>query len=310
MKKAYLPLMAALLLLISCVQELPPEPGIPGGGEAPVGKAAGVYPGFATSENLAVSTPIEFVSADPTGEGTVDFPVIVQNEDYVYKIYYVLDTKNMKWEQVDFTAGGLGISTVGSTNWISKEVRETLKLPQKYLNIDTALNEQDVTMMVIAYACTRTDTGWDCHGDGGSTGSWMLHEFTIKWRKTAPLTVALENGFAVKNADGVMIAYFDPKGNLILKGTKLTGTVPVSSTDPEFRAFVFKDSAGTVAAVIDQDGKLSTLGTISASQASCTPSSNDEFIVKDTEGIAVSLIDLTTGNICLTGSLVENYDFP
>ena len=109
------------------------------------------------------------------------------------------------------------------------------------------------------------------------------------------------NKVYIKN-QGQNVAWFGDRGNIVLKGpcqVKPTCTPPADS-------FIFKNSAGDTVAYIDINGNLCIETGDCLSSTSCSVTSNDEFIMQDETEKVVSKIDLTNGDLCYTGKLIEN----
>ena len=109
------------------------------------------------------------------------------------------------------------------------------------------------------------------------------------------------NKFYIKN-QGQNVAWFGDRGNIVLKGpcqVKPTCTPPADS-------FIFKNSAGDVVAYIDTSGNLCIETGDCSPSSSCSATSNDEFIMQDETGKVVSKIDLSNGDLCYTGKIMEN----
>ena len=109
------------------------------------------------------------------------------------------------------------------------------------------------------------------------------------------------NKFYIKS-QGQNVAWFGDRGNIVLKGpcqVKPTCTPPADS-------FIFKNSAGDTVAYIGPTGYLCIETGDCSSSTSCSATSNDEFIMQDETGKVVSKIDLSNGDLCYTGKMVEN----
>ena len=109
------------------------------------------------------------------------------------------------------------------------------------------------------------------------------------------------NKFYIKS-QGQNVAWFGDRGNIVLKGpcqVKSTCTPPADS-------FIFKNSAGDTVAYIGPTGYLCIETGDCSSSTSCSATSNDEFIMQDETGKVVSKIDLSNGDLCYTGKMVEN----
>ena len=110
------------------------------------------------------------------------------------------------------------------------------------------------------------------------------------------------NKFYIKNSQNINVAWFGDRGNIILKGT----CTQQSTCTPPLDSFIFKNSAGDTVAYVDTSGNLCIETGDCLSSTSCSATSNDEFIMQDETGKVVSKIDLTNGDLCYTGRLIEN----
>lgn len=111
-----------------------------------------------------------------------------------------------------------------------------------------------------------------------------------------------KNKFIIKNQNSENIGGFDEFGNIILKGTCQVQSTCIPTID----SFIFKNSNGDIVAYIDINGNLCIETGDCSSSTSCSATSNDEFIMQDETGKAVSKIDLINGDLCYTGRLIEN----
>jgi len=78
-----------------------------------------------------------------------------------------------------------------------------------------------------------------------------------------------------------------------------------SSAQPDGGDFIIKNSAGTVKAWINNDnGDLYLVGEYILYQSSITPSSDNDFIIKNasTENV-VAMVDTSTGNLYRLGAM-------
>ena len=110
------------------------------------------------------------------------------------------------------------------------------------------------------------------------------------------------NKFYVQNNIGDNVASFDMLGNVALKGTCSVSSNCIAPTD----SFIFKNSAGDIVAYVGPTGYLCIETGDCSSSPSCSATGNDEFIMQDETGKVVSKIDLTNGDLCYTGSLIQN----
>ena len=108
------------------------------------------------------------------------------------------------------------------------------------------------------------------------------------------------NAFLIQDSSKNNVSYIDFTGDLCLKGT-LTENSYFSQDD----YFMIKNSSNKVVSYINPEGNLCIeKGDCSDLAASCNPAS-DAFIMQDPIYRNTSYIDFT-GDLCLTGVLVEN----
>lgn len=163
MKNLAVILVFLMAIFASCqMNNLPPNPGIPGGG--PIGKAGETFAGYSEPTSLTVSSStITFT----VGETEKIFTPSVTGEQYVYKIGYALDVPTNSWKEFKFDQ-----DTVGLSNWIKGNASTTLTIQLSDLSINV---DQTKDLYVIAYACTKPDSAWDCHEN-----RWMIRNLTAK----------------------------------------------------------------------------------------------------------------------------------
>ena len=108
--------------------------------------------------------------------------------------------------------------------------------------------------------------------------------------------------FYIKNSQGNNVAWFGDSGNIVLKGTCQVQ----ANCLPPVDSFIFKNGIGETVAYVDINGNLCIETGDCSSSPSCSATSNDEFIMQDETGKVVSKIDLTNGDLCYIGRLIEN----
>lgn len=144
-----------LSVLASCTSALPPEPSRPGeksGQKLLAGRAF-----FSNLEQLGYAQPTTFsISADSLTKGE-NLSILVQNEDYVYRYYYI--SLNGQWDKRTFPG-----QPVANSNWIASSASASFST--------ATLPEGD--NYVVAYSCTKKKTGWDCHNN-----RWQIHQFEV-----------------------------------------------------------------------------------------------------------------------------------
>ena len=92
-------------------------------------------------------------------------------EEFVYKFGYITDSSG-QWKKFEYAG-----TPIGASNWLRTSASKQLLLTKQDL--------ADGGNFIIAYACTRTQTGFDCHNN-----RWMIHSFTFTsppqlWPETA-----------------------------------------------------------------------------------------------------------------------------
>ncbi|MBI2628501.1 LamG domain-containing protein [Candidatus Pacearchaeota archaeon] len=108
--------------------------------------------------------------------------------------------------------------------------------------------------------------------------------------------------FYIRNSLGENVSWFGDKGNLVLKGTCISGGTCTAS---DGNSFIIKDSSGNEVAHIDNNGNLCIeSGDCSDQSATCNPATS-AFIIRNSTNSNVGYIDYT-GDLCLTGRLYEN----
>lgn len=155
MRKLFLTVLsAALLLLAACSSnDLPPSPPSPGGdmiGRA-VASASGMPVWAVEARNVAV-TP----SAPYYNDGVV---IAVSNFDYVYKNAYFFNSKLRIWEKISFEGELAG-------DWLKQQAVGSLTIDSS--RFETGEN------YIVFYACSKTSGKWDC-----SNNKWQLAGFKV-----------------------------------------------------------------------------------------------------------------------------------
>src|SRR3972149_11106784 len=115
MKKREFALWIIFLFIISCTREdLPPEPGSPGG---PIGQAVPV--GYAEPGDKFLIAPEPPVFSFTSLEQFDNLLLAVGKQDYIYKFGYVW--KNKQWNQFKYEG-----DFVGNSNWIANRAGKTI----------------------------------------------------------------------------------------------------------------------------------------------------------------------------------------
>ena len=129
--------------------------------------------------------------------------------------------------------------------------------------------------------------------------AWFGEEWNITLLPLDP------NKLIFINSSGSNIAWFDDKGNMVLKGTC---TVQASCTATDSNSFIFKNSLGQEVAHVDSTGNLCLeSGDCSDHKSNCNTPGANSFIIKDLSGTNKIYIN-ETGALCLTGELTQNGD--
>ena len=105
--------------------------------------------------------------------------------------------------------------------------------------------------------------------------------------------------FIVKNSSGDVVAWFDPSGSLVLKGSLTT----CGSCTPSPGSFIVKDANSVTVGYIDNAGNMCIEDYLSVC-GNCNPPQT-AFVVRNVADVNSSCIDYA-GNLCLMGGLYEN----
>jgi len=106
--------------------------------------------------------------------------------------------------------------------------------------------------------------------------------------------------FSIKNSTGSIVAWFDKRGNLNLKGTCFVSANCIAPED----SFIIQNSNHQTVSYISPEGNLCIeSGKCSGSSKKCNPATN-AFLVQKNK-INISYIDFN-GKLCLTGKLNKN----
>jgi hypothetical protein len=108
--------------------------------------------------------------------------------------------------------------------------------------------------------------------------------------------------FVLRNITGGVIAAFDSKGYLYLRGFNYSNQ---GSLNPPKNSFIIRDNTGTNRAYIDNSGNLYLRGSISLSQSSVSAPKNS-FIIRNNTQQQVGYVD-SSGNLVLRGKLYFNW---
>ncbi len=108
--------------------------------------------------------------------------------------------------------------------------------------------------------------------------------------------------FLMKSNAGVNVMSLDESGNMILKGSCISGGACANPLD----AFVLKNSAGTdVVAYVDNSGNLCIEESkCDVKDADCSIAPTGSLVFKNSENTVIGYLD-NAGNLCLRGSLTE-----
>ncbi len=172
MRKIFIFSLIVMLFVIGCARDLPPEPKLP---NAPIGKATGLYPGYAPTYDVFDNNKELFsLTFSETNEFMTLKPKVEQIAGYVYKFGYVYTVTG--WKKFEFTQ-----TTVKNSNWIRKVANTSLSVPLKLL--------KPGDNYILTHSCKRYDDKWRCGcRDKTNCGYWMLKLFQVS--KKADLSVS------------------------------------------------------------------------------------------------------------------------
>src|SRR3989344_3536360 len=136
-----------LFLMASGIREsLPAEPDVLSG--------RAIYAG---TERTGYAEPTTFtINKDSLARGE-QLTLSIQDEDYVYKHYYVL--VDGAWQKQTFAG-----NPVGTSNWIRSSASASILTGEL----------KEGKNYVLAYSCSRSGSIWDCHNN-----KWQIQEFEI-----------------------------------------------------------------------------------------------------------------------------------
>jgi|ETN02SMinimDraft_2_1059926.scaffolds.fasta_scaffold14786_2 hypothetical protein len=218
MKKITIFLLCTFILLFGCQQsyeeELPPQPGTPGGSDSPIGQAVGTYSGYAPPFSVFEqdgAEPFPIVKlGDGTGAVSIDFDdVVIQPSDtqvplvidvnlpggYIYKNGYILDANTNGWDiPVQLSGTELTYSDGSGSGYLDGTGTLTMQLDRNALHVGGGSSN-----FLLVYACKNYPSvtipgsnmeGFEC-GCSSTTGpcdQWMIHYFTVTEQGTASCT--------------------------------------------------------------------------------------------------------------------------
>lgn len=108
--------------------------------------------------------------------------------------------------------------------------------------------------------------------------------------------------FMIKNESSNVIAAFDEKGYMYLRGINVSNQGALSPTQ---NSYIIKNNTGTVVAYINSSGNLFLRGSLSVNRSAINPPLNS-FIIRNSTSRNVAYID-STGNLVLSGQLYFNW---
>ena len=209
-----------LLLIVSCSNELPPEPGEIG--EGTTASAGGIATGQASytyQEGYAPPIDVddndrqiffldEYIFNMNPDESQLQTGVLVNHPDgLVYKYYYVF--VNGEWEKRVFNE-----DTYKSSNWIQGQATD-------WMSVDTpglAIGEN----YVVAYSCKKYNNQWKCGCGDYNCNQWMLNSFLYRNVDLPPEPI--EPGSVITQR-----IWISPSGQIIPKGQSTNLDVYFSS---------------------------------------------------------------------------------
>lgn len=124
------------------------------------------------------------------------------------------------------------------------------------------------------------------------------------WNESQDFTIQNQqqgiNKFFIQNISGSNVASLGDGGNIILKGSCISGGACVAPAN----SFIIYNSNGETVSYIDPNGNLCIeTGDCTDNSPSCNPN-NDAFIIKDNNNVNKIFID-NSGDLCLTGTLTQ-----
>ncbi len=245
-----------------------------------------VFVSFSDDNARTWSSPVK-VNDDNSG-GDQGFPSIKIDENGVVYVTFLDHRENQDKEQYDAyyaysSDGGLTFSKNIRINDISVPNVYGGRNPGDYLDM-LAVGKDKV---FVSHPCVNSLVYL-----GGNANDACISILS----KSDP------NKVYIKNSQTQNVAWFGDRGNIVLKGTCQVQ----SNCLPPQDSFILKNANNEVVSYIDSQGNLCIETGDCSSSTSCTLTTNDEFVMKDETGRAVSKIDLTNGDLCLTGKLIEN----
>ena len=175
MRKMLVLCLIAVFMMSGCA-DLPPEPGSPG---TPIGKAAGMYDGYAPTIDV-FNEKKQLFSLDVVEEGnTIMLDTKVQHlAGYVYKYGYLHTLDG--WKKYEFPQ-----RSVRGSNWIRKSANIKIEKLKEDLN--------DGDNYILAFSCKKHGQDWKCGcREENDCGYWMLQKFRVEKK---PDLVVTEIGF-------------------------------------------------------------------------------------------------------------------
>ncbi len=133
----------------------PPEPRMPGEAQRQASIAGRAFSSGLAGLGYADPTTVFTLNNDSNIKG--ESLIISVKEDFIYKYYYV--SEQGKWVKYEFPQ-----QVIGNTNWITFAAGASVSTD----NLPSGKN------YVVAYSCSKTSKGFDCHGN-----KWQIHEFMI-----------------------------------------------------------------------------------------------------------------------------------
>jgi hypothetical protein len=156
-----------------------------------------------------------------------------------------------------------------------------------------------VTLGIYCQMVGRYNASIDCPGSTCTAG-----QSHVSVANTTVLTChAAENKkFVLRNQSGDVVAAFDSKGYLYLRGFNYSSQGPLN---PPKNSFIIRNNTGRVVAFIDSQGNINVTGRIFISQTAGDPPKNS-FIVRNGTQRHVAYID-SQGSVNLTGKVYFNW---
>lgn len=176
----------------------------------------------------------------------------------------------------------------------SISVSDTTPLPTDTLNVTCTVNVGSINSINVKVGSIECpwDSAWESDGDPNTGWNGNLAQF-----------IGCDVGSAgTKDA----LCYVNLLKSYQTGSNKTIGITVLPPLNASAKKFNITDSSGSTVAYFDDEGNLVLKGTLTES-GTPTPGANSEFIIQDTTGTPIVVIDSTTGNIVISGTVREGY---